>query len=253
MDGLADDVWRRLLLRRPADAVLSNLYGPLIAARRGADGCYVLGRIAQSLDGYIATDSGASRWISGREDVVHTHRLRALFDAVVVGAATIRADNPQLTTRAVTGTSPVRVVIDADQRLQADRRVFQEPPETLLICAEDAAGPDRCGLAEVVRVPRDTSGLAIGSILSALAVRGLTRIFVEGGGVTVSRFLAARALDRLHVTIAPTLLGSGIPSFSLPGAATPDAGLQLRWMVHCIGNDILLDIPLSRSTSARCQ
>ena len=111
--------WRRLLRRAPGDAALSPLYGPLLAAPTAADGCYVLGRIAQSLDGRIATASGASHWISGQEDIVHTHRLRALFDAVVVGAGTVRADDPQLTTREVEGPSPVRVVLDTDRRLDA--------------------------------------------------------------------------------------------------------------------------------------
>src|SRR6476660_2485897 len=106
MNALAPETWRRLLRRSPADAGLSPLYGPLLATPTARDGCYVLGRIAQSLDGRIATTSGASHWISGQEDIVHTHRLRALFDAVVIGAGTVRADDPQLTTREVERPSP---------------------------------------------------------------------------------------------------------------------------------------------------
>ena len=105
------------------------------AGPTAADGCYVLGRMAQSLDGRIATASGASHWISGPEDIVHTHRLRALFDAVVVGAGTVRADDPQLTTREGEGPSPVRVVLDTNRRLDARYRVFRDGPETLLFCA----------------------------------------------------------------------------------------------------------------------
>ena len=90
--------------------------------------------------------AGASQWISGPEDIVHTHRLRALFDAVVIGAGTIRADDPQLTTREVEGPSPVRVVLDTERRLDARYRVFRRWPATLLLCAEDA-----CGMAGVGR------------------------------------------------------------------------------------------------------
>jgi diaminohydroxyphosphoribosylaminopyrimidine deaminase/5-amino-6-(5-phosphoribosylamino)uracil reductase len=247
MIALGPDVWRRLLRRAPGDAALSPLYGPLFAGPTAADGCYVLGRMAQSLDGRIATASGASHWISGPEDIVHTHRLRALFDAVVVGAGTVRADDPQLTTRECEGPSPVRVVLDTNRRLHADYRVFREEPETLLFCAPDAPGEDRVGNAAVLRLPRAGKGLAIAAVLAALADRGLRRVFVEGGGITVSRFLAAGALDRLHVTIAPLLIGSGIPAFTLPEVASLTDVLRFDWSVHRVGADLLVDIPLSRT------
>jgi diaminohydroxyphosphoribosylaminopyrimidine deaminase / 5-amino-6-(5-phosphoribosylamino)uracil reductase len=252
MDALAPETWRRLLCRSWADAGLSPLYGPLLSPPEADDGCYVLGRLAQSLDGRIATTSGASHWISGQADIVHTHRLRALFDAVVVGAGTVRADDPQLTTREVEGPSPVRVVLDTDRRLDAHYRVFREAPQTLLLCAADAPGGDHLGEAPVLRLPRAREGLDIGAVLATLAGRGLRRIFVEGGGITVSRFLAAGALDRLHVTIAPLLIGSGIPAFTLPEAATPSEGLRLDWTVHHIGADLLLDIPLARMRPGAC-
>ena len=204
--------------------------------------------MAQSLDGRIATASGASHWISGPEDIVHTHRLRALFDAVVVGAGTVRADDPQLTTRECEGPSPVRVVLDTNRRLRCAiiasfargrRRCCSAPP--------DAPGEDRVGNAAVLRLPRAGKGLDIAAVLAALAARGLRRVFVEGGGITVSRFLAAGALDRLHVTIAPLLIGSGIPAFTLPEVATLTDVLRFDWSVHRVGADLLVDIPLSRA------
>lgn len=247
MTALAPEIWRRLLRRAPADAGLSPLYGPLLCSPTASDGCFVLGRIAQSLDGRIATSSGASHWISGQEDIVHTHRLRALFDAVVIGAGTVRADDPQLTTREVDGPSPVRVVLDTNRRLDGRYRVFREGPETLLLCASDAAGEDCVGHAPVLRLPRAGEGLNIVAVLAALAERGLRRIFVEGGGITVSRFLAAGVLYRLHVTIAPLLIGSGIPSFTLPETETLTDVLRFDWSVHRVGADLLVDIPLSRA------
>ena len=252
-DMLSDEDWRLLLARRPGDASRSPLYGPLLAPPSAADGCFVLGRIAQSLDGRIATPSGTSFWISGAEDVLHTHRLRALCDAIVVGAGTVRADDPLLTTRLCPGPSPVRVVIDTARSLAADRRVFRGGPVTLLLCAGDVPGPARLGDAEVVGVPRAPGGaLDVVAVLSLLAGRGLRRIFVEGGGVTVSRFLAAGALDRLHVTVAPLLLGSGIPGFTLPCPDNPDGGLRLRWTLHKLGEDVLFDIPLHRARPPAC-
>src|SRR5579859_375960 len=156
---LSDDAWARLLARRRGDSDVSPLYGPLLAPATAPDGCYVLGRLAQSLDGRIATRSGASFWISGPADVLHMHRLRALFDAVVVGAATVQADDPLLTTRLCPGPSPIRVVLDTERRLGPRHRVFcGEGPETLLLCADDTRGGDRLGAAKVVRLPRAAGG-----------------------------------------------------------------------------------------------
>jgi diaminohydroxyphosphoribosylaminopyrimidine deaminase / 5-amino-6-(5-phosphoribosylamino)uracil reductase len=229
--------------RAVADDARSQLFAPLRAPV--PDGrSFVLGRIAQSLDGYIATRGGESVWISGPDDLRHTHQLRALCDAVVVGAKTVRADNPQLTTRLVEGPSPVRVVLDPDRRLGSAYRVFHDGPETLLLCTPELASGDGPGSARVLPVPRGPSGLDIPAILALLRRRGLRRIFVEGGGVTVSRFLAAGALDRLHVTVAPLVMGGGVPAFPLPPVERLEEGRRFAWTAHRIGADVLLDIPL---------
>lgn len=246
MDGMDDPTWQRLLRRDPADVTLCALYGPLLSPSPAEDGCFVLGRIAQSLDGRIATASGASRWISGPADLEHTHRLRALFDAIVVGAGTVRADDPQLTTRRVPGPSPVRVVVDTNRRLDAHYQVFHDGPPTLLCTAADTEGPDHLGQAQVVRLPRAGDGVDPAAVLTALAARGLRRVFIEGGGITVSRFLTSGMLDRLHVTVAPLLLGGGVPAFTLPPALAPADGLRFDWTVHEMRPDVLLDIPLRR-------
>jgi diaminohydroxyphosphoribosylaminopyrimidine deaminase/5-amino-6-(5-phosphoribosylamino)uracil reductase len=232
---------------RPAS---DGAHGPLFAPLRAPvpDGrSFVLGRVAQSLDGYIATHGGESVWISGPDDLRHTHQLRALCDAVVVGAKTVRADNPRLTTRLVDGPSPVRVVLDPDRRLSSAYQVFEDGPETLLLCAPEMATTDCLGCARVLPVPRGPSGLEIPEILALLRRRGLRRIFVEGGGVTVSRFLAAGALDRLHVTVAPLVMGGGVPAFPLPPVERLEEGRRFAWTAHRIGGDILLDIPLVRA------
>ncbi|MBR0670676.1 RibD family protein [Neoroseomonas soli] len=245
-----DTDWIALLAARdgaPPAGIHSPLFGPVLAPPSAPDGCRVVGRLAQTLDGRIATATGSSQWIGGPGDMLHTHRLRALCHAVVIGAGTVRHDDPRLTTREVPGPNPVRVVIDTDRRLSADYRVFREDPPTLLACAEDARGGDRHGTAEVLRLPRSPAGgIEPEALLRALAARGLTRVFVEGGGLTVSRFLAAGCLDRLHVTVAPVLLGSGIPAFTLPEVPRIADGLRFSWHVHEIPPDILLDIELCR-------
>jgi riboflavin-specific deaminase-like protein len=236
--AVGEEEWRRASAGESAALARHPLYAPLAAA------AVVLGRIAQTLDGRIATPSGASFWISGEADLLHTHRLRALCDAVLVGAGTVRADDPLLTTRRCPGRSPVRVVLDTERRLDAGHRVFQDGPPTLLFCAADRAAP--AGAAEVVPVGRAAEGLDLAAVLAVLAARGLRRVLVEGGGVTVSRFLAAGLLDRLHVTVAPLLLGAGVPAFTLPGVERPAEGRRLAWTVHRLGADTLFDIDLRR-------
>ena len=156
------------------------------------------------------------------------------------------------------GPSPVRVVLDTDRRLDARLpRVPRGAGDAAALRPRCARRATRVGHAPVLRLPRAGEGLDIAAVLAALAARGLRRMFVEGGGITVSRFLAAGALDRLHVTIAPLLIGSGIPAFTLPEAATLTDGLRFDWSVHRIGADLLVDIPLSargrppRMTEAR--
>jgi diaminohydroxyphosphoribosylaminopyrimidine deaminase / 5-amino-6-(5-phosphoribosylamino)uracil reductase len=230
-------LWRRLLSGENGGEA-APLYAPMLAAR-AAGAAYVSAHLAQTLDGRIATAEGASFWISGEEDVLHTHRLRALAQAVVVGAGTIAADDPLLTVRACEGENPVRVVLDHARRLHERYRVFADGQRTLLLTSTRSAA--RHGTAEIVPMPE---GFGPRDILAALATRGLGRVFVEGGGRTVSNFLAAGVLHRLHVALAPLLLGHGVPAFTLPPVAKPDDGRRVEWTIHKLGRDLLLDIPL---------
>jgi riboflavin-specific deaminase-like protein len=144
----------------------------------------------------------------------HNHRMRALFDVVLVGAGTVCHDNPQLTVRHVAGENPVRVVLDPDRRLSAQYALFDDGlAPTLLLCRAERCTPgERHGQAEVVGVHDECGPLAV---VRELERRSLRRIFIEGGGVTVSRFLAASCLDRLQLAVSPLIMGQGRPGIDL--------------------------------------
>ena len=234
----------------PAARDLFDLYLPLTC---GPD--FVIGQLGQSLDGRIATVSGKSHYITGPEDIRRVHRLRALVDAVIVGAVTVALDDPGLTVREVEGENPVRVVLDPDGRLGQDRGVFSDGAAPTLVVRRDAASEsgasemppgDGPHAPEVLTLPAsDAKGFEPGAVLEALHARGLRRVLVEGGGVTVSRFLECRLLDRLHVTVAPILMGSGRPGITLPPIETLDQSLRARCRHIPLGDDLLFDLDLS--------
>lgn len=223
--------------RLPPDASddpLARAYLAFAAPERA-----VLGHLGQSLDGRIATASGHAVAVTGPENITHLHRLRALADAVLVGAATVRHDDPALTTRLVQGPSPVRVVIDSRRLLDDRYGIFQEGPPTLVLCAEAAFDKPQLGRAKVIPVASDAGGCRPEAVLEALRERGLGRVFIEGGGQTVSRFLHAGCLDILQICISPVIIGGGRPGLSLPEIATMDDALRLDGVAIPMGADIL--------------
>ena len=206
-----------------------------------------MAHLGQSLDGRIATASGHSTYVTCPSNLVHMHRLRALADAVLIGAGTVAHDDPQLTVRHVEGRSPLRVVLDTERRLDGRYRLFREtPPPTLVLCRQERMNGGRLGTAEVQGLPCPDDRLDPRRILEVLARRGVRRLFVEGGGRTVSRFLEAGCLDRLHLCIAPVIIGSGRDALRLSPIATMDEALRLEPEMIPMGRDWLFACRIDR-------
>jgi len=240
---------------------LFNVYKPLLDARERQRGPrskapWVVAQLGQSLDGFVATVTGDSYYVNGAHCLLHLHRLRALCDAVLVGAGTVATDNPQLTTRRVPGPQPVRVLMDPAARLDGLSRVFRDgQAPTLWVCDSRHAAQARSrrghtpGRAEVLAVDGLLADDAQACYhpqraVAALAARGLHLLFVEGGGITVSRFFTAGALDRLHLVVAPVLIGNGRRGLQAPAHAVMADCPRPKVRTLALGPDMLWDLEL---------
>ncbi len=205
-------------------------------------------KVAQTLDGKIADAAGRSKWITTPEARAHGHRLRAEYDAVLIGAGTVIKDNPRLTVRHAEGKNPWRIVVDGRLAVSTRSRIFNvlESPTMVLTCtramkkehrkvvAFEKAGVPVLGLDAGSRIPAR-------SILRVLAGQGISSVLVEGGSGTVRPFLEARCVQKLHCFVAGKILGSGLPAFVLEARPLSRALRIENTNVMRIGKDFLLE------------
>ena len=170
-------------------------------------------KLATTLDGRIAAASGDARWITGPAARRLAHALRDVSDAVLVGAGTVRADDPQLTCRLPGGRDPVRIVLAGPAlRLPARARVLARGgPPTWVVAPRGAPAARVAALrrrgVEVLLVPGRRGRVPFAALVRLLGARGLTSLLVEGGGTVAAEALRARAVDRLVLFVAPAILG----------------------------------------------
>lgn len=196
-----------------ADAALINA-GFLLRVREGRPLFHL--KMAGSLDGRIATASGESKWITGEAARRDGHRLRAIHDAILVGAATAAADDPELTCRlpGLTARSPVRIVLDSQARLSLSSKLAMSARVTpvWLVCTKTAPSDRREALnalgVEIVEVEEGRDGrIDVLAAARVLGGRGLTRVLVEGGGQVAASFLKAGLVDGISSYRAGLVLG----------------------------------------------
>lgn len=177
---------------------------------------FVLLKLAQTLDGRIATRNGHSQWITGEAARERVHLMRSQADAVLVGIETVLADDPRLTVRHVEGRQPRRIVLDSRARTPLDARILNgDAPAT--VCVTETAPADRIdGLkqagADVLVVEGGDGSVPLEPLKTALGRAGIVTLMVEGGSRVAASFLRERAVDRIACFVAPRILGEGIPS-----------------------------------------
>jgi riboflavin-specific deaminase-like protein len=236
-----DGGWRSTRPLTPDASQVFDLYLPLCAPAPGR--MTAIAHLGQSLDGRIATHTGNSHYVNGQANILHLHRLRALCDAVLVGAGTVRHDDPRLTVRHCPGRTGLRAVIDTNLGLDAGGNLFRDGAATTVVyCAEDSRlGRTKLGDADIVGLPRAGDWVEVGALYADLEARGVRALLIEGGGVTVSRFLAVRALTHLQVTIAPLIIGSGRPGIGLPLIDTLAEALRPPTRRFMMGEDVMFE------------
>lgn len=209
---------------------------------------FVTVKVAQTLDGFAATASGDSRWVTGEAARAHVHRLRAASDAVLVGSGTARADDPALTIRhGATGVQPLRVVLDRRASLPPSLRLFSDGFAGRTVAVLGDGAPDPAYAVSTVRAREARDQLDLHAVFAALAAgdglpdgRGVNTVLVEAGPTLAGALLAENLVDRLMVYVAPKLIGDGLRALPVPpAAAMAEAHTLSRWRHESLGDDVL--------------
>ncbi len=217
---------------------------------------FVTLKCAATLDGQIATRSGDARWVTGPQAREHVHRMRHANDAIMVGIGTVRADDPELTTRLedIKGKDPVRVILDTQLTICEKARLVNQKSEapTVIVAGETALTRDDIRTrqrrleqrgAQILGLPEVDGRLDLDLLMERLADMQIQSVLVEGGSHVSASALAAGIVDKVFLFYAPKLLGGrGIPMCDGNGAdlmarATPVKDIAVRHF----GNDIAIE------------
>jgi diaminohydroxyphosphoribosylaminopyrimidine deaminase / 5-amino-6-(5-phosphoribosylamino)uracil reductase len=210
---------------------------------------YVHVKIAQSLDGFIAAARRVPRWISGPESRALVHTWRSSYDAILVGAGTIRADDPRLTARGVPGRDPDVVIVDGRLRIPEDARVLRTATRRrVMICTTRTAilgnrkKAERLAVRGVLLLTSKGRGghLRIPELMAELYEQEIGSILVEGGSVIFREFLEAGIVDELSTFISPQVMGGGVTAFAASRKPLPPSFRFQTVQAERVGADVLI-------------
>ena len=210
---------------------------------------YVTMKVAQSLDGKIATHTGESKWITSPESLLRVHELRKKADAVLIGIGTALVDNPSLTVRHVdTDRQPARVILDGDCRLPAESALARSANEveTIVLTKKES-----CKNAEILKnlgvkvlgIACAGERLDLGLVLMELRAMNMMNILVEGGSKVFSAFMESGFTDKLHLFTAPFVIGGEKAASSFGGSGLENlknARRLIDYELNKSGEDIWL-------------
>ncbi|MBZ0263757.1 bifunctional diaminohydroxyphosphoribosylaminopyrimidine deaminase/5-amino-6-(5-phosphoribosylamino)uracil reductase RibD [bacterium] len=202
-------------------------------------------KIAQTVDGRIASQTGHSRWITSKPSRRYAHLMRAIHDGVLVGSGTVHADDCMLTVRHVSGRNPIRIVLDTNFRIPPDSKILNTPDEAatwVFGSPEDGKLPEWSSNRNVraILVGRQKGfGVNLQEVIDYISQNGIMSLMVEGGSKIWTAFLDAKLADKVEVVIAPIILGHGIDAIRDLGILQVHDAVQLepfRW--RRIGTDL---------------
>jgi diaminohydroxyphosphoribosylaminopyrimidine deaminase/5-amino-6-(5-phosphoribosylamino)uracil reductase len=215
---------------------------------------FVMIKMAMSADGKTATRTGDSRWITGKRAREYVHKMRARFDAVMVGANTVIRDDPSLTTHnpELAGRNPYRIIVDGRLKIPLGAKVLRNPDGKTIIATSEKAPKDKIG--KIMRAERGTRIFVSGKkevdlprLVSALGAMGIKKMIIEGGSELNAKALDAGIVDSICIFIAPKIIGGrdAKPVIGGLGVARMKDSLALYDMkAKNIGGDILLEFSL---------
>jgi diaminohydroxyphosphoribosylaminopyrimidine deaminase/5-amino-6-(5-phosphoribosylamino)uracil reductase len=214
---------------------------------------FVIAKFAMSLDGKIATRTGDSKWITSEEARNYAHGQRHSVDAIMVGAETIVADDPQLTARGYSGRcgrarlQPLRVIVDGKGRVPATARVFSEPGKTLVAVADGQLQREMLKIkregTEYIVLGSDNGLIDIAELLKTLGQRQITTVMIEGGSRLLGYVFDHHLVDKVLAFVAPIIIGGEEAKTAVSGRGVENVAdaLQLKDIkIERFGNEFLI-------------
>jgi len=216
---------------------------------------FVTLKFAQTLDGRIASATGDSQWISSESSRMLAHRLRSLYDGILVGVGTVLADDPQLTVRLVKGRSPLRIVADSRLRTPLSAKVLgdQNIAPTIIATTSPADEEKLPSLkemgVEVLTVDEDEKGdVDLRDLLRSLGKRGISSVLVEGGAGIITSLLHQQLVDKVIIFIAPKIMGKGIEAVGDLGIPDVSHALKLSFVkTYRRGDDLVVEAKVTNT------